>query len=218
MGKVARYHRYKLGFQGLRLPYWRDLDRSQKLGEYVLTRDPEEALEFLGYDYERHRDGFETFNKMFEYAMSSDLAVPQCFMKSQLTASQRQRDSKRDVYQQFMKWLEGQRPYEFIRRPSYRRAREIAADNFPDVKAKIARDKKSFKQQEAASQVFNGGHLHQQFGLEGKEIGEVLEKLKTLAERKTGDWNSYRLKMGRQALLSKAQLIIDSHSTIEDSS
>jgi hypothetical protein len=206
LGKVARYHRYKLGFQGLRMEYWYDLDRSVKLGEYVLTRDPKEALQFLGYDYESHRAGFQTFEEMFEYALSSEKAVSLAFMSAQLTASQRQRDVKRDVYQQFMEWLETQRPFDQLPRPGYSTALDKAAEAFPEanLRDQISEDKKGVRSRRAAHDVFNGGQLYRK-GLDGPEIGDVLDEVKSRVD----DYDEWRLQEGREDCLSFAMKVRD---------
>lgn len=207
MGKVARYHRYKLGFQGLRMSYWYDLDRSEKLGEYMITQDPREALEFLEYDYDRHRAGFETFEDMFRYALSSEKAVPLCFMNAQLTASQRQRDSKRKVYQRFMDWLEGQRPFDQLPRPGYSTALNKADETFPEknLREQVNEDKDQYRQDKAAKKVFNGGHIYRQLGLEGEEIGKVLGEMRSRVD----DYDEWRLQEGRENCLAVADLVVE---------
>jgi hypothetical protein len=99
MGKVARWLRYKWGFQGLRMPVYRDPQgkRSVKYGEYVLTRDPKEAFEFLGFDYERFQEGFQNMSEMFEYVRSSEHFCKEPFMPKNMTADQKHRDRKRPV-------------------------------------------------------------------------------------------------------------------------
>jgi hypothetical protein len=217
LGKVARYHRYKLGFQGLRISYWYDFDKSEKLGDYTVTRDPEEALEFLGYDYERHREGFDAFEEMFEYALSSEKAVPLAFQSAQLNASQRRRDLKREVYQQFMSWLSRQRPHEHLPRPSPRAALEKAEAAFPEanLREQIQEDKAEVRRKKAAAEVFNGGDIHEELGLEGKDVGIVLNKLIQRGRKDYGSYHTYRLLNGRSEMLSMADLYARNASEVD---
>jgi hypothetical protein len=214
MGKVARFRRFKYGFQGLRLPYFADLNKSQKLGEFVVSRDPKAVFAFLGYDWERFQQGFDTLESVFEYAMSSRWAARNVFRPEQLTASQRQRDRKRSGYQKFEKWLERQfNPNElgkttdaFVPRPSHRQALDDAAEAFPEanVKEQVNEAKDEWQLRQAASAVFNGKHAMERFGVEGRELGAVLGELKSRYD----NWHKHVLENGRQRMLGEFKRVM----------
>lgn len=216
LGKVARFRRMKLGFQGLRIPVYRTMDRSVKLGEYTLTLDPSEALRFLGYDPGPPTGpGFATFEEMFAYVMSSDLATYDVFQLSVLTASQRHRDTKRGVYKMFMAWLDehhapgpGVRPSDaFQRRPSHRRAFDEAAAAFPSarLRERASEDEAALRRRDAASVVFNGSHVVERLGVEGREVGRLLRQLRARAGLLGWpSWEDYVLEMGRERVLEEA--------------
>lgn len=221
MGKVARFRRFKYGFQGLRLPFFRDLKKSQKLGEFVVSRDPEAVFEFLGYDWERFQQGFDTLEDVFEFAMSSEWAAKNVFQKDQLTARQRQRDRKRSNYLEFEKWLERQfnphepgkttaRVDEFVPRPSHRQALDDAAEAFPEanLKEKVKEAELELERRDAAREVFSGRHVMEELGVEGRDLGQLLGEMKQDFETDRG-WQEYVLDRGRQHMLEEAAAKLD---------
>lgn len=218
MGKVARFRRFKYGFQGLRLPFYRDMKKSQKLGEFVVSRDPEAVFEFLGYDWERFQQGFDTLEDVFEFAMSSEWAAKNVFQKEQLTARQRQRDRKRSNYLEFEEWLEREfdplepnvapkppRYKEFVPRPSHRQALDDAAKAFPEanLKEKVDEAERELERRDAAHEVFSGRHVMEELGVEGKELGQLLGEMKQGFESDRA-WQEYVLDRGRQRMLEEA--------------
>lgn len=128
MGKVARWHRMKWGFQGLRYVVYSE-DGSRKLDEITLTGNPATAFEILGFDWQRYQKGFVKRSDVWEYVLNGALTDPRCFLPKNLNAGQRQRDTKRTGYELFMKYLD-----EFVEidmsteRPSHEDTWELVHD------------------------------------------------------------------------------------------
>jgi hypothetical protein len=217
VGKVARFRRMKYGFQGLRIPVYHTMDRSQKLGEYTLSRCPATIYRALGYDPRVPMvEGFDTFEEMFEFVMSSEYATYDVFQPEALTASQRHLDTKRGVYKMFMDWLDVKRNQvspgkttprftECQRRPSHRSALESAKKVFPDANLKdsIAAKREALKRSETASAVFNGRHALERFDIEGRELGRVLGHMKSYY----GDgWDEHVLSRGRSRMIDEFRI------------
>jgi len=180
MGKVARWLRYKWGFQGLRMPVYRDPqgERSLKYGEYVLTRDPREAFEFLSFDYDRFQEGFQDMTEIFEYVRSSEHFCKEPFMPENLTADQKQRDRKRPVWDQFKRHLEklGELPSKPDSRPTQEEAMKRAKEAFPfsELHHELEQDKEFVELREEAKNTWTGRVPMEEFGVEGSDLGEML--------------------------------------------
>ncbi len=187
MGKVARWLRYKWGFQGLRMPVYRDPkgERSVKYGEYVLTRDPKEAFEFLGFDYERFQEGFQDMSEIFEYVRSSEHFCREPFMPENMTADQKQRDRKRPVWDSFKNYLRdlerlGELPSKPDSRPTQKEALERAKEAFPhsELHDRLKEDREFVKLRERAKKTWTGRVPMEEFGVTGKELGKMLSNFK----------------------------------------
>jgi hypothetical protein len=184
MGKLARWLRYKWGFQGLRMPVYRDPqgERSVKYGEYVLTRDPQEAFEFLGFDYERFQEGFQDMTEIFEYVRSSEHFCKEPFMPENMTADQKQRDRKRPVWDQFKNYLRdleqlGELPSKPETRPTQEEAVKRAKEAFPqsELHTRLEEDKTHLELREKAKETWTGRVPMKEFGVKGRELGQMLE-------------------------------------------
>lgn len=184
MGKLCRWLRYKWGFQGLRMPVYRDPkgERSMKYGEYVLTRDPQEAFEFLGFNYERFQEGFQDMTEIFEYVRSSDYFCREPFMPKNMTADQKQRDRKRPVWDQFKNYLQdleqlGELPSKPESRPTQEEAVNRAKKAFSqsELHTRLEEDKRHLELREKSKETWTGRVPMKKFGVEGRELGQMLE-------------------------------------------
>lgn len=199
MGKLARWLRYKWGFQGLRMPVYRDPqgERSVKYGEYVLTRDPQEAFEFLGFDYERFQEGFTFMDEIFEYVRRSEHFCKEPFMPENMTADQKQRDRKRPVWDQFRKYLLGleelgELPSKPESRPTQKEAIERAKEAFPfsELHTDLQHDKEFVELREKSKETWTGRVPMEEFGVEGRKLGEMLANFQETfsTERHRYEW------------------------------
>lgn len=183
MGKLARWLRYKWGFQGLRMPVYKEPDgnRSVKYGEYTLTRDPQEVFEFLGFDWKRFQEGFQDMDEIFEYVRSSEHFCKEPFMPENLTADQKQRDRKRPVWDGFKRYLRdldklGRLPSKPDSRPTQEEAVERAKEAFPhsNLHRDLEHDREFVELRERAKDTFTGRDPMEEFGIEGEELGNML--------------------------------------------
>lgn len=103
MGKTARQLGLKYGHQGL--VYTIRDGIGDKVGEIVVTKDPKEAFQFLGYDWDRFQLGFKNLEEIFRFAVSSKYFNPKAYALENLNHVDRIRDKKRATYQAFLTWL-----------------------------------------------------------------------------------------------------------------
>ena len=98
-GRIAHKMGFKLGERGLLAPV--KLDNYQ-LEEIEITRNPTEILEFLGYDIEKYRKGFDALDDIFEFVESSSYFRPSLFLLENRNAVARKREIHRKTYMLFI--------------------------------------------------------------------------------------------------------------------
>jgi len=201
MGKIARFQRFKYGFQGLRYTAYYDSDtRSVKLGEWVLSRDPEQVFEFLGFDWGRFQSGFDELEDVFEYVVDSTYFNYGCFMPKNLNAGQRHRDTKRSTYMKWMDYLQTI-PRVELERPSREKAVERAESFFGvnlQEKIESAREARDWRQK--AHETFNGNVAMDHFDLKGRELGKALGSFKSQFENDQ-EYHEYLMEHDRSRVI-----------------
>lgn len=182
IGRTAHRLGFKYGHDGLKYVMRDEDDPSYVISEVFLTKDHDEALEFLGFSSHEHAMGFDTPEEIFEYAASSPYFSAASFMLSNRNHIARVRDRKRKMYNACVEYykekfgVDENTPVEpldkamhlvraFNKFPSF-------YDAYTDVMTKHIKNK-------AYKSVFNGLAVGAIFSLEGKELGA---KMKTLRE------------------------------------
>ncbi len=203
-GKVARRMRFKWGFQGLRYMAFYEDNRSVKLGEFVVSKNPRQVFKFLGFDFDRFLEGFETQEEMFDYVIQSENFSIDAFLPENLTADQRHRDTKRQSYHDFMNYLEENAPNKRMERPSHEEAVEMAEEFFSECKLrdKISVAKEKYEKKQRANDIFNGNVLIDEFGITGKSLGGAIDRLKDKYDSEEA-YHSHILDVGREVMLDE---------------
>ena len=106
IGKIAHLFGLKWGYDGLKKRLL--LSNGKYLGDIYLSKNVEESLTFLGYDYKRYLQGFETYQDIVNYAISSKYFNKHFFLLENLNRTNRDRDKRRKNYILFLEWLETQ--------------------------------------------------------------------------------------------------------------
>ena len=75
-----------------------ELDRAIQKTNIVITKDFNKALEFLGFDVERFKQGFNNMNEVFEFVASSTFFNKDAFLFENRNHKARARDKKRSNY------------------------------------------------------------------------------------------------------------------------
>jgi len=103
------------------------------------------------------------------------------FMPKNMTADQKQRDRKRPVWDQFGSYLKdleklGELPSKPDSRPTQEEAIEKAKEAFPfcDLHDQLSLDRERVLLRGKAKETFTGRDPMEEFGVEGKELGEML--------------------------------------------
>lgn len=198
MGKI--YHKFglKYGFDGVRYIY---RSEGKKLGEFVVTRNMRNAFEFIGLDYDRFLEGFDTMDDVFEYVTKSPYFTPESFYFENLNAINKNRNKKRKNYHLFVDYVNGTGVYERrekIQGLSYddwdvnkSKYFQKIADEFPESNLfeNLRILEKEEERKQKIKKKFNGSIIIDEYGFSGKELGYVIEKFKSLFD----DFDEYVL-------------------------
>lgn len=128
VGRVASAYGYKFGHDGLfKRFYFKESGDISKIyslksisklenknnendkgsfKEYIfLTDDFDKALEFLGFNKDRFKDGFKTKQEIFDYVITSKYFDNDFFELENRNNKQRVRDRKRSTYNEFLEYI-----------------------------------------------------------------------------------------------------------------
>lgn len=172
-GKISHSLGLKYGFDGLKFIYRYN---GKRLGEITISKDNRKIFEFLGYDYDRYLQGFDTKQEIFDYVISSKYFNPVKFQMENLTGIDRKRNRKRQTYQEFLVYINSRTfdtPYKFKSKLAYRK--DIDAF-FPEANfmAKLKEFRAKEKMRKIIASKFNGNLVMGWTGLGGKELGKCL--------------------------------------------
>ena len=181
MGRIAVKLGVRYGHFGLK--YKLISETSDKiLGEFILSKNPKEYFEFLGFDYERYLKGFETLEDVFEFVISSKYFDKEIFAYENLDHQNRTRNRKRESYRKFLEYIEPKTFGENIL-PSKEERLKLILESFPQVhlEEKIEELKKKEKLKKVIKSKFNGNIIMKLIPeLSGKELGKFIQHFKNL--------------------------------------
>lgn len=102
-GKIAHKLGLKYGFEGLVYPY--RSKNTNHVGDILISTNHWKIFEFIGLDFDRYLDGFETKQDIFEFIIGSKYFHPDMFRMENLTAIDRKRNKKRQTYGEFLAYI-----------------------------------------------------------------------------------------------------------------
>jgi len=171
--RVAHRMGLRLSTAGLAYKWSNNTHVSDTIG---ITNDWKVCLETLGYSHERWTQGFETLEDIFWYVTSSPY-----YDKALYLEEAHSRDARRPVYQLFLQWLETQ-PATLRPKPKDEEKSSwmpYLFERFPHFKVKYNHLEHVAEQTEKAKQKFNAKCVTAWTGLEGIELGRVMQCLRT---------------------------------------
>jgi hypothetical protein len=179
IGRVARSLNFKYGHDGL--SYDKHFSDHYKISVPV-SKDIKGILEFLGYDYETWVHGFDTKEEIFEYAMSTPYFNATYFSLEEQAHNDRVRNRKRKMYQSLLEYIEAKgvekkpKLSQEEREEHYQRAISMFGNGF-DIK--VREEKNKYDLSVRAKELFNGDIVSSLTGLQGKELGGFIQRLKS---------------------------------------
>lgn len=186
MGRTAYRLGFKYGHDGLWYTIRDEDNKDRVVKELLVTYDPEEAFMFLGYDYARWKRGFRTPESVFEFASSSEYFDPAQYLLSNRSYAARVRDRKRESYKKFLEWIHANYPDLKEDSPKVPVDRDYhlkrAFDMFPGFSRRYDVVMSDWMAEKEFRKNFNGAAIGKLFGVEGKELGELMQAGKKYIE------------------------------------
>ena len=196
IGRTAHRLGFKYGHDGLKYVMRDEDDPSYVISEVFLTKDHDEALEFLGFSSHEHAMGFDTPEEIFEYAASSPYFSAASFMLSNRNHIARVRDRKRKMYNGCVEYykekfgVDENTPVEPLDKAAHL-AR--AFDKFPSFYEAYTSVMSKHIKHKAYKSVFNGNAVGAIYCLEGKELGAKMKVLREFFEAFNVSQSRYKM-------------------------
>lgn len=191
LGKVARYYGLKLTAEGLYAPY---IDRNTNTQYMALTRDFDEALIILGYEFSTFEKGFKCEKDFLDYVQSGKFFTPEIFTEKNMNHIDRTRSKKRPVFSEFVKTQEGRvASREVNMNKGFYHSSEgfnILFKRFALFRSEIARFEMELHKQTMFADKWNGAMIKNITNLEGKDLGNFMKEFteKFGSEEGFGKW------------------------------
>lgn len=159
VGRLSKQYGFKHGWQGL---YYvqRDLkDNNRILHEHLLSLDYSDVLKILQLDVERFNQGFDTFEDMFNYIITSPLFLATPYSYENLNHQNRVRDKKRVTYNNFLKFIDEK--FSSTHKSLEKKLTEDeklfhVLTNFPEIKKDLIWHQQEADEKRRYTAVFNG--------------------------------------------------------------
>ena len=177
IGRIAHRQGLKFGHDGLWYIY---RDGDQLLGEVLITGSYLDALEYLGFDSQQYEDGFDTFEDMFRWVETSQYFEPCAFPLEHRNHQARMRDSKRKTYQAFLRRINFDGEYVESDKAAWLKEHIKRWPHLGDAIEKMDAENALNK---LAKEKLNGLIVSQLTGLQGKELGALMQVVKRVLPR-----------------------------------
>jgi hypothetical protein len=181
IGRLAQSIGLKYGQEGLWYNHYSDENTKDKI---MVSKDYPKIFEFLGLDYGRWIEGFDTLEEIFEYVRTSYLFNPEMFQLHKLNKINRERNLKRASYMAFLEFLKNKAPHPDYSKSMVELCKEdvinVIRSYFPEANIDLHLAEIAYKhaRKNLIKQKFSGGILIEKYGLKGKEIGETIKYFK----------------------------------------
>lgn len=195
IGRTAHRLGFKFGHDGLWYSYRDPENEDRMFREILITKNFDAALWFLGFDPNAHRKGFDDPEDIFAYAASSEFFEPAQFLLHNRSYAARKRDSTRKMYEGMLRWI----LKNFPDLPADAKPAKLnknlylarAMQSFPDFEQRFRQAEKDLADLKAFKAVFNGDLYREWYGLEGKDLGTLMERhRKYIEQHNLRDWIS----------------------------
>jgi hypothetical protein len=190
MGRVAAIFDFKYAHNGV----WKVVrdNKNEPIGKALVTDSPSEAFYFLGYDYNRYRQGFRNLEEIFEFVVSSRHFHSAAFQFENRNHKASARDRKRPTYMAFLKWVNGREVVDNFmwedssteegvaaRKRRHDSALLHACKMYPKFQLSVLKLEIGHQTHLKAKELYNGGLVGELTGLQHKALGEFMAGLKT---------------------------------------
>jgi hypothetical protein len=179
IGRICYQMGFRYGHFGLKLVYRHD-DGGKKF-EKIISKDMDMILDFLGFDAERYRKGFESLTDVFDYVLDSKYFDPKYFAYEALNHQNRTRNKKRKNYAEFLNYIKDKKfdnkvPLRADKDYYVKKAEEYFGINLVSL---IEVWNREVELDKIVSIKFNGYVIMEEYpNLRGKELGDAIRTFK----------------------------------------
>lgn len=173
LGRLSKRLGFKHGHLGLSFKL---MHNTTVIKEYYLTNDFYTFLSNLGLDITTFKNGFDTYEEMFKYVLSSPYFDPSIYLYENLNHINRTRDRKRKTYNMFLEYISRisfKEPYKLIQTPYY-----YVYRSYPHLREEAQRALQDHLDHIAVRKALLDILQSEVYKLEGKELGEAMVLLK----------------------------------------
>lgn len=178
IGVLARNLGLKYGQEGL---FYDHYFKNKNVGRISVSKDYRRIFEFLDLDYTRFMRGFDNMEEIFDFVASSKYYNYEFYQLSNLNKINRERNVKRASYMSLLEYIDKNHKrttFEYVKdkTPYIQKAAEF----FPEFKYKEETRRMEYEEVSKlyVSSKLNGDMVREEFGIDGKELGEVMMKTK----------------------------------------
>lgn len=184
MGRVAHKLGFKYGHEGLSMTF---RDGDYMYAEVEVSRNIRRIVEFLGYNYDRFADGFDTVEEIFVFTASTPFFNKEIYSLENRNHTSRTRDRKRKTYNQFLTWIETapnlpEYPWSSLKEQGGREYKkqfmERAFKFFPSFKEQHDKVQAEFQLWKQSRENFNGDLVREWTGLQDQDLGKFMKFLR----------------------------------------
>lgn len=147
------------------------------LGTVYLTQDFEKAVRFLGYDYDRYAQGFDTLEEIYEFAANNPRFNSDIYLLENRNHEARMRDKKRSTYGGFLKWM-AEQPLPKYEWPENGQWVEKALQAFPEAVTQMTHMSEVERKRKTVKSIYNGSLVSKVTGLQHTALGPFMEAFK----------------------------------------
>lgn len=177
LGRMAKQLGFKHGHEGL---YYVQRDGDATLKEHLLSTSYLDILNILKLDKLKFKNGFENYQDLFDYVMSSPYYNPDIFKLENLNNTNRVRDRKRKTYNLFLKYAEEKKDlYPPISKLTKEDRTEFVFNLYPNLRKETEAIQAEYDLKKSIASKTNGNFLMELIPeLKGKELGQFISYLK----------------------------------------
>jgi hypothetical protein len=206
LGKLAHAAGLKFGQSGL---FYRHKIEGQKVGDIHITRDMKAICEVLDVDYDTWANGFDEVEEIFEFITQSKYFDWRRVQLDQLDRINRERDKKRKTYAAFIEWIEINAQVEI---PDGEINKDIifkeVNKRFPEARLEANKRRINYEHHRRLyiNSKFNGKMVIDEFGFEGKELGDKLNCFRDYIEDAFKDYDSFILNNTEEEIMRQFRI------------
>ena len=180
IGKIAMGFGCRYGQEGLWVEHY---FKNTNLGKIYLSKNTKKIFEFLDLSYDKYLEGFDSLEDIFIFISKSKFFNWEKVQLENNNKVNRDRDKKRNTYQEFLKWIDENVRDDAHNYQSHKDKTlyyDMISEYFPEAKLEMYIREKEYLycKDLLIKSKFNGGEIKRRFGLDGKELGDKIYQFK----------------------------------------